>query len=179
MSERLSREDWLRFGLETLAHDGHGALKADTLARALGVSRGSFYWHFTDLAAFHAALLGHWRERYSDGIIRSLTDEPTSRAKLTKLLERTFEADPSLERALRAWSIADPLVREVIDATDKVRLDYVERLLADHGVPARRVAARARLAYWAYLGQAMLGERPSAQVRKASIEDLVTIATQT
>jgi AcrR family transcriptional regulator len=43
MTERLTVQDWIDFALTTLAHEGFEALKADVLARKLGVSRGSFY----------------------------------------------------------------------------------------------------------------------------------------
>src|SRR5580704_10880646 len=61
MSEQLSARDWLDLGLKVLARSGFAALKAEKLAKMMGVSRGSFYWHFADIAAFHAAILKHWR----------------------------------------------------------------------------------------------------------------------
>ena len=60
MAEQLSAGDWIGQGLKALAESGFTALKADPLAKAMGVSRGSFYWHFADLAAFHAAVLKRW-----------------------------------------------------------------------------------------------------------------------
>ena len=62
MSDQLSAKDWLDQGLKTLAQKGFTALEAEPLAKAMGVSRGSFYWHFADINAFHAAVLAHWRE---------------------------------------------------------------------------------------------------------------------
>src|SRR5213080_4575890 len=61
MTEQLSAKDWLDQGLKTLSERGFTALKAEPLAKALGVSRGSFYWHFADVGAFHTAILKHWR----------------------------------------------------------------------------------------------------------------------
>jgi AcrR family transcriptional regulator len=72
MTDQLSAKDWLDQGLKTLAESGFTALKAEPLARAMGVSRGSFYWHFTDIGAFHAALLRHWREIATEQIIAGL-----------------------------------------------------------------------------------------------------------
>ena len=54
MSDQLSAKDWVDQGLKALASSGFTALKAEPLAKALRVSRGSFYWHFADIAAFHA-----------------------------------------------------------------------------------------------------------------------------
>ena len=62
MTDKLSATDWLDQGLRTLAESGFTALKAEPLAKAMGVSRGSFYWHFADIGAFHTALLQHWRD---------------------------------------------------------------------------------------------------------------------
>jgi AcrR family transcriptional regulator len=62
MNDQLTAKDWLDQGLKTLADQGFTALKAEPLSRAMGVSRGSFYWHFADIAAYHAAILSHWRD---------------------------------------------------------------------------------------------------------------------
>ena len=69
MADQLSAKDWLDQGLKTLAKSGFTALKAEPLAKAMGVSRGSFYWHFADIGAFHAAILKHWREVAAEQII--------------------------------------------------------------------------------------------------------------
>ena len=72
MTDQLSAKDWLDQGLRTLASSGFTALKAEPLAKAMGVSRGSFYWHFADIGAFHAAILEHWREVAAEQIIADL-----------------------------------------------------------------------------------------------------------
>jgi AcrR family transcriptional regulator len=56
MGDQLSAQDWLNQGLKTLAKSGFTALKAEPLAKAMGVSRGSFYWHFADIGAFQLLL---------------------------------------------------------------------------------------------------------------------------
>src|SRR5271156_698521 len=69
MTDQLSARDWLDRGLKVLAEQGFTALKAEPLAKAMGVSRGSFYWHFADIGAFHAAILQHWRDIAAERII--------------------------------------------------------------------------------------------------------------
>jgi len=39
---------------------GIKALKIDRLCKRLGVTKGSFYWHFTDMAGYRAALVDYW-----------------------------------------------------------------------------------------------------------------------
>src|ERR1700730_14417778 len=72
MADQLSASDWLDQGIRTLAQDGFTALKAEPLAKAMGVSRGSFYWHFADVEAFHAEILKYWREVAAERIIANL-----------------------------------------------------------------------------------------------------------
>ena len=72
MADQLSAQDWLDQGLKVLAESGFTALKAEPMAKAMGVSRGSFYWHFADIGAYHAAILKHWREISVEAIIRDV-----------------------------------------------------------------------------------------------------------
>ena len=60
MPDQFSANRWVEQGLKALATNGFTALKADPLAKLLGVSRGSFYWHFRDVDAFRAAVLARW-----------------------------------------------------------------------------------------------------------------------
>src|SRR5262245_64881043 len=72
MTKRLAAKDWIDFALKTLAREGFHALKADVLARKLGVSRGSFYWHFTDIDDLHARVIEHWRQIATEAVIADL-----------------------------------------------------------------------------------------------------------
>src|SRR6266851_8625394 len=90
MTYQLSAKDWLDQGLKTLAERGFTALKAEPLAKALGVSRGSFYWHFADIGAFHAAILTHWREVAAEQIIANVEAAARDQNPLTLLLRRVF-----------------------------------------------------------------------------------------
>ena len=90
MADQLSAKDWLDQGLKALAEHGYTALKAEPLAKALGVSRGSFYWHFADVEAFHAAILKHWREVAAERIIAEVEASAGGENPLQLLLRRVF-----------------------------------------------------------------------------------------
>src|SRR5262245_40944342 len=77
MADQLSAQDWVDQGLKALAKSGFTALKADPLAKTMGVSRGSFYWHFADIGAFHAAILKRWREVTTEQTITDLEADST------------------------------------------------------------------------------------------------------
>src|SRR3954453_11279527 len=90
MGDQLSSKDWLDQGLKKLAKSGFTALKAEPLAKAMGVSRGSFYWHFADIAAFHAAILKQWREIAAEQIIAGVEAASRDKNPLELLLRRVF-----------------------------------------------------------------------------------------
>ena len=70
----------------------------------MGVSRGSFYWHFADIGAFHAAILEHWREVAAEQIIADVEALPPDDDALPALLRRAFGGRPALENAVRSWA---------------------------------------------------------------------------
>ena len=109
MADQLSAQDWVDHGLKTLAKSGFTALKAEPLAKAMGVSRGSFYWHFADIGAFHAAILKRWREVAAEQIIAGV-EAADRRMKIRSrvLLRRTFGERLTLENAVRSWASVDP-----------------------------------------------------------------------
>ena len=158
--ERLTASDWVDAGLAALAHSGFTALKADTLAKSLGVSRGSFYWHFADVGAFHAAVLNRWREVAMLEIIAGV--ESASGDRMNALLFRVFRAESRLEMAVRTWAIGAEPPRRAVEAVDRERLAYVQGLLVSAGMGGRQATARARILYWAYLGYALSGRKLEA-----------------
>jgi AcrR family transcriptional regulator len=176
MKDQLSARDWLDRGLKALARNGFTALKADPLAKAMGVSRGSFYWHFADVGAFHAALLKHWHEVAAEQIIAEVEAASPGHQSLELLLRRAFGERLKLEGAVRTWASIDPAARAAVQAIDRRRLDYIEHLLRQTGVPADVAGARAQILYWAFLGFA-LSEQPSSKERQQMIlAELLLIA---
>src|SRR5450631_3908379 len=114
MTDQLSARDWLDQGLKVLAQSGFTALKAEPLAKAMGVSRGSFYWHFVDIGAYHAAILKHWREVAAEQIIANLEAASDHDDPLALLLRRSFSSKPALESAIRSWATVDPVARTAV-----------------------------------------------------------------
>jgi AcrR family transcriptional regulator len=155
MTKRLTAQDWIDFALKTLVREGFQALKADVLARKLGVSRGSFYWHFTDLGTFHARVIGYWREKATEAIIAGLERYDSREQRLDVLLRAAFGHSAPLEVRMRAWADENPVAARVLEDIDRKRRTYIERLLAEAGIAPALAATRAQLLYWAYLGAAL------------------------
>lgn len=152
----LTPEDWLNRALTDLKERGHGALKAQPLAKALNVTRGSFYHHFESLEAFHAAVIAHWSAQSSGQVIRAARETADPRKALDDLLQRTFRSGEALERAIRAWSTVQPLVATAVEKVDHERIAVTEALLVRGGVPRSTAKARAQLLYWAAIGRLMM-----------------------
>ncbi|HEY9455513.1 MAG TPA: TetR/AcrR family transcriptional regulator [Bradyrhizobium sp.] len=169
-NDQLSARDWLDQGLKTLAKDGFTALKAEPLAKAMGVSRGSFYWHFADIAAYHAAILTRWHEVAAEQIIANVEAASKDENPLALLLRRVFGERLTLERAVRTWGSVDPAARAAVQAIDRRRLSYVEGLLAQAGLSAELARARAQILYWAFLGFA-LSDQPLPKARQQAVLD--------
>lgn len=177
MADQLSAQDWLHQGIKTLAQDGFTALKAEPLAKAMGVSRGSFYWHFADVEAFHAEILKYWREIAAERIIDDVEFASRTGDALQLLLHRAFGERRALENAVRRWALVDPAAGAAVRAIDKRRLAYVERLLLDSGISRDVARARARILYWAYLGFA-LSDRPLPQAeQRAMMAEMLRLAS--
>jgi len=176
MGDQLSAQDWVNQGLKTLAKSGFTALKAEPLAKAMGVSRGSFYWHFADISAFHAAILKHWREIAAEAIIAGVEASAGHENPLGLLLHRVFGERLTIENAVRTWASVDPAARAAVQAIDRRRLSYVEGLLAQSGLSADVARARAQILYWAFLGFALSDQKLSKAQQAAVIEEMLRMA---
>jgi len=176
MSDQLSAQDWLDRGLRALAAKGAGALKAESLAKAMGVSRGSFYWHFADIAAFRAAILAQWREVSAERVIADLEIAAEHENPLLLLLRRTFSSRLTLEKAVRSWATFNAEARTAVRAIDRRRMDYIEGRLKTSGLAEDVAQARAQILYWAFVGYA-LSDKPLPKVKQeAMYDELVRIA---
>ena len=176
MGDQLTAKDWLDQGLKTLAKSGFTALKAEPLAKTMGVSRGSFYWHFADIGAFHAAILKHWREVAAEAIIADL--ERASDNPLPLLLHRAFSGKLALEKAVRSWATVDSAARAAVQAIDRRRLDYIESLLSSAGLASGTARGRAQILYWAFLGFALSDHDLPQRRMQEVLDELLRFASK-
>jgi AcrR family transcriptional regulator len=176
MTDQLSAKDWLDRGLKTLAKSGFTALKAEPLAKAMGVSRGSFYWHFADIGAFHAAILARWREVAAEQIIANVEAAAKDENPLQLLLRRVFGEKLALEKAVRTWASVDPDARAAVVAIDRRRLSYVESLLVQSGLSEDVARDRAQILYWAFFGFALSDQALPKARQQAVVDEMLRMA---
>lgn len=144
-STRLRKSDWLDAGLAALAGDGPAALKAEPLARALGTTKGSFYWHFADVPAFHAELIAHWAENANTALFDTAEQADTHTAALRGMAQQIAAPNPRdpfarAEPAMRAWAASHDGAASAVASVDAERLQVVGALLDRIGVSNREIA---------------------------------------
>lgn len=154
MAEQLSKQDWTDAGLQALEDEGFTSVKADKLARRLKVSRGSFYWHFKDIAAFETALIERWRELLLEALDAPMSDvEP--RERLGIILTKSMGSTRRVEIAMRGWATVRPDLKAQLDQIDLRRLTYMRELVSQCGVSHEDAKDIAGTFYWTYLGHTM------------------------
>lgn len=159
---RLKRSDWLLAGLEALAEAGPVALKAEPMARRLGTTKGSFYWHFADVPDFHRQMLALWAEGAVEHIPEALADQPTAVAKLRRLGQivagsmHPVLGDLAVEPAIRAWAREDAGVAASLVEVDRARIAFIQGLLTEVEITNPEMA---RIIYAAHVGMQDLTAR--------------------
>lgn len=181
---RLAPQDWTDAALRALVEGGVGAVRVDALARGLGVTRGSFYWHFTDRDALLKAALEQWEQEATAGVIEELDGIGDPAERLERLIRGAFdnEAVPGLQPALMAHA-DHPVVMPVLHRVTAQRIGYIAALYRELGLPAAAARRRAVIAYTTYLGWLDLRRGPADTVPEvmpageasAIIDDIVTM----
>jgi AcrR family transcriptional regulator len=155
--------DWLRAAARRLAADGVAAVAVETLARDIGVTKGSFYWHFRDRPALLAALLADWETRATAPLlarVKAMGSDPS--ARLWGLLATVAaEGGGALDPALRAWGLTDRAAAAAVERVDATRLDFIAGEFRALGFVASDAWTRARLLYLHLLGEHALALAPA------------------
>lgn len=149
----LTAEEWTDAALWSM-QDGVDGVAVESIARALGVTKGSFYWHFADRAALITAALERWEQLATRVVIAELDQIPDPRERLRQLLTTSIlseDAHLAIEMAIAAAG-DDALVAPILGRVSRRRLAFVVGLYKDMGFSSAAAQPRAILAYSAYLG---------------------------
>jgi len=163
---RLALDDWIEAGYALLAEEGIKALKVDRLCERLGVTKGSFYWHFDGMPSFRAALVGSWGPlREQDRAAFDDTGHTTPRERLSNMMSSLLSPRHwTLERAMREWARTDDTVAESVRAADRRVLQAVRQAFEDYGFDSDDAELRANATFAAGIGFLHLsGPTPDAR----------------
>jgi AcrR family transcriptional regulator len=176
---RTPRGDWVDAGLQALAAGGPDAVRIEALAGRLGVTKGGFYWHFTDRSALLTEMLDAWEQAGADDLIALVDTNPDGpRAQLLQLVDLVRASDGvAVELAVRDWARRDPEVGLRLRRVDERRMDYLRTLFRPLCVDEADVEARSMLLFSLYIGSHFVaahhGDRTRADVVRLAAERLV------
>jgi AcrR family transcriptional regulator len=136
------------------------------------VSRGSFYWHFKDIADFRGQLLETWQEISTDRVIQDLDARPGEPDRLRHLLRSALTGTRTLDQAIRTWAAQDKAVATIVGAVDARRIARIAKLLVEAGVKSEPAMHRATVLYWAYLGQVLVMDPRHSTLPGAALDEI-------
>jgi AcrR family transcriptional regulator len=151
---RLDVDDWIQAGYAIIAEDGLQALKIDRLCERLGVTKGSFYWHFEGMPSYRTALTQSWGELrdHDRAALDEMTDVPP-RERLSKMMSSLVSPRHwTLERAMREWARSDDSVASSVRSADRRLLRAVRQAFLDYGFADDEADVRANATFAAGIG---------------------------
>ena len=169
MAEQLTAEDWERAALTAIRDGGVEAVAVEPLARGLGVTKGSFYWHFVNRDALLGAAIARWE---SD----QLAPEPGEGegdldAALDQLVRKALKlvGQPTIQRRLAAHADRDERIANALERVARSRIERIEALYRRFGLTKARARARAVVAYATILGLEELDRGGELGVSEATL----------
>lgn len=169
---KLSSIKWIEAAFRALSTSGPQAIKAEAIARDLGVSKGSFYWHFTNIADLKTKMLEHWYEAATQQIIAQVNDLEGSPAdKLSALIAIATgnKNEPyggvSVEAAIRNWGKFNEEAGEMVKRVDTQRLNYLAEQLQVAGFDENDARSKAEILYAGLIGLEILAAENLADLQ--------------
>jgi len=159
--KQLDRKGWIEGAIEALADEGLAGMRVETLARRLGVTKGSFYWHFKDRQDLLHAVLQTWKAgRLADIDKQSEAEPGKERDQLLSIIDIYSSSRNrkgiSIELAMRDWARRDLSASAVVEEVDTYRLNNARRLYLACGMAEDEALRRSQLLYAYVFGQSLM-----------------------
>ena len=149
----LSAGDWEQQALVLIAEKGIRAVSVELLARRMGVTKGSFYWHFPNREALLEQSLLRWEKHDETNLQASLGAIVDPRERLSSFFRRTGREKLTHNVYSSLCTAADhPQVEPLLERVAARRMKHIESAFGEIGFEADEASHRARLTYSAYLG---------------------------
>jgi AcrR family transcriptional regulator len=150
---RLSAADWEVGALDLIANQGVAGVAIEALARQLGVTKGSFYWHFPTREALLKAALERWEREDTEHVFGQVEPIADPRERLGELFRRSGrQAQSHVIYSALLRALDHPLVKPVMERVSRQRMDFLAHAYRQIGMQPGEARHRARLAYAAYVG---------------------------
>jgi AcrR family transcriptional regulator len=175
---RTPRSSWIEEGLRALGGGGPEAVRIEPLARALGISKGGFYWHFSDRQSLLEEILDTWERTMVDEVIEAIeAEEEDARSRLRRLFALAAASGGELlkiELAIRNWARREEAVAERLRQVDNRRMNYMRSLFGAICDGDDDVEARCLLTFSLFIGGPFVsvdhGGRSRTEVLELALE---------
>ena len=149
----LSAADWEQAAVELIAEKGVQAVAIEPLARRMGITKGSFYWHFPNRESLLEQALQRWEEHDARNLNKSLGEINQPRDRLISFFRRVGKEKLTHEvySALCA-AAGHPQVEPVLERVANRRMAHLSAAFREMGMPENQANNQARLTYSVYLG---------------------------
>jgi AcrR family transcriptional regulator len=165
---RLTQQDWIDAALEVLAQSGIGSVTIETLASTLGITRGSFYHHFSDRQELLEAMLEYWAKEWTFSVrdqVASLGLDPgNTLLALLRTIRNNRASD--LDAPMRAWALHDETAKTVLARVDEARLAMIRKQFVALGFEELDAENRARLLLYYEMAAPAMFDRLSPEDRE-------------
>ncbi len=175
----LTAEAWAQAALTTITEAGLDAVNVEDLARELGVTKGSFYWHYSSRADLIAAALTLWEQRDTGGYLSEIADISDPADRLRRLIANAVRLSQRRNVYTALSQVESGPVQVVMERVAQQRITFLTGLYADLGLPPQRARLLARLAYATYIGlMRIAAEAPATPLSADDLEALTDEATR-
>ena len=157
-SKRLGREDWIRGALELLSTAGVEQVKIVPLATRLGVTSGSFYWHFANRGQLYDALLEYWEQEMTDKAIEQAKQfDGPPKDRILLLMEQVMATGMAkYDLAIWHWAQADTKVETLFQRTLEKRFAFAAWMFKQAGFSKVQAETRGRMMVVYMMGESTL-----------------------
>ncbi|MEZ5995794.1 MAG: TetR/AcrR family transcriptional regulator [Hyphomonadaceae bacterium] len=165
----MSREGWISGARNLLIEGGVAQVRLEPLASRLGVTTGSFYWHFSGRDDLLAALLDDWTETNTQSFVRVTANDETGAeemfAAFIDVWVRQRGFSPAYDAAVREWARTAPDVASMVRQVDRKRIGLLRSIFLRLGYDDDRAEVRARIMYYHQVGHYALNLKDSPDMR--------------
>lgn len=170
----LGRVDWLEAAVEQFTTKGVNAVRITQLATQLGVSRGSFYWHFKNRADLLQSIVLFWGQKNAQSVIAAVQEATEMGEGMFALYSCWLDVhrfDPQLDMAMRDWARNDPAIKKQVRQADLKCIEAISDFFKRMGVEKIEAITRARTIYFCQIGYYALDLQEPMPQRLQYLED--------
>jgi AcrR family transcriptional regulator len=176
----LSEQQWLEQALQVLSDKGPEYLSLRRLTNILGVTTGSFYWHFKNRREFLLRLVEFWGESSTTAVatkVKSL--DGTAEQRLYELMLYIFDHDATrYDATMRAWAMREPELAIPVARVEKFRLEFIRKLFREMGFKGQELLTRAHLCLAYMSAHRIILDGVSLQQRRRQLKSALELLTE-